>query len=312
MDENEALISLSAGPYTAEVAVRGATLAGLTHDGRDVVARAPDAEWGRRGYFGSLLAPWPNRVADGRYTFEGVEHRLPLTEPDRGTALHGLVHDVDWSVAPSAAGASDAVELHCALRSPEGYPFDLDLTATYRLGEDGLACAVEAVNVGAATAPYGVGFHPYLTVGRPVDECVLTLPAATRLDADDRGIPVGSGPVARTPYDFRAGRLVGDTRIDHCFGDLIEFAGQTRVALIDPGSGRSASLTVGAPFRWLQVFTGDTLGAGARESVAVEPMTCPPDAFRSGVDVEALPPGGVHRAAFVIAASAGMTSTPKT
>lgn len=292
------LVRITAASYAAEIDPRGATLTRLTRDGLDVVAPAPNEEWGRRGYFGHLLAPWPNRLGDGRYEFGGTEHQLAITEPARQTALHGLVNLLEWSTPERA---DDAVTFALALQPQPGYPFALDLRARFALNDAGLQVTIEAVNAGSTDAPYGVGFHPYLTVGRRIDACVLTLPAASRLESDDRGLPTGSTLVARTPYDFRAGRLIADTAIDDCFGDLIEFAGQTRVALIDPDSGRSASVTVAEPYRWLQVFTGDGLGLGARESIAVEPMTCPPNAFRTLVDLAVIPSGGAFTAAFAIA-----------
>lgn len=287
---------LAHGPYRAEIVTVGACLRTLTRDGLDLVAGTPT-----RGmcadYRGAVLMPWANRIGDGRYEFAGERHRLPLTEPERGNALHGLAHWVPWTVAEH----TDArVVLRYELPAQVGYPWSLDLEASYALGDDGLTTTLSARNRALTTAPYAAGLHPYLTVGRPVDECVLTLPAETWCETSDRGLPAPARPVAGTPYDFREARSLRGVVLDHPFGGVR--AGATAV-LADPGSGRAVRLTVGEGLGWLQAFTGDPLPWGARESLAVEPTTAPPDAFRSGIDLVELGPGETHRVSCTITGS---------
>jgi aldose 1-epimerase len=102
-----------------------------------------------------------------------------------------------------------------------------------------------------------------------------------------------------TAYDFRAPRAIGDLALDHPFGAL---TGDT-ATLRDPDTGDVVTLTLGEGCSWLHVFTCDTHDP-ARQAVAVEPMSCPPDAFRSGTDLVVLEPGATHRMAFTIAGSA--------
>ena len=176
----------------------------------------------------------------------------------------------------------------------KGYPFCLEIDAEYRLDPGtGLRVAVTARNRGSRAAPYGTGSHPYLTVRTPsVDECELTLPAARWLPMDDRGIP--SGPPAAvegTPCDFRQPRPIGATRLDHALTGLARDGDGRAWAYLAAG-GTRVGLWAGQGYRWLQVFTGDPLGPGRRrKAVAVEPMTCPPNAFVTGDDLLVLQPG---------------------
>ena len=155
-----------------------------------------------------------------------------------------------------------------------------------------------ATNAGERPAPYGAGHHPYLTLGRPADDLELTLPAGTCCPMDERGLPGAPRPVDGTAFDFRAGRRIGDLVLDHPFGDL---AGDP-VVLRDPATGRAITVTPGEGCRWLHVFTCDPHDP-ARRAVAVEPMSCPPDAFRTGIDLVVLEPGETHRLSYTITGS---------
>lgn len=272
---------ITAGDYRATVVETGAGLRELTHRGRPLIDgyAADEMITGGRG---QLLLPWPNRIDGGRYRFDGAEHRLPLTEPAAGNAIHGLTRWTSWTVADHGPGH---VRLAYRLPAQPGYPFRLDLSAEYRLHADGgLSVTVTAVNTGGRRAPYGAGAHPYLTVGAPVDECRVTVPAATRLRTDDRGIPTGAEPVDGTPYDLRRTRTLGDLEIDHPFTDLERDGTGHAWARLSHGE-RSVSLWADQAHAWLQVFTGD------RGALAVEPMTCPPNAYVTGTGLITLAPG---------------------
>jgi len=281
---------IAAGDYSAVATELGAGLRELRHRGRPLIAGF-EADELPPGAAGQLLLPWPNRIDGGRYQVAGTGHQLDLSEPAAGNAIHGLTR---WSAWSPARHDPDAVTLRLDLLGRGGYPFRLDLAAEYRLsGEAGLTVSVTARNAGTRPAPYGTGSHPYLTAGAPaVDGCELTLPVTRWLPVDQRGIP--SGPerdVAGTQLDFRAARPVGTVTLDHAFTGLErDEAGLAWARLTSDGAG--AALWAGPGYRWLQVFTGDTLGPGhRRRAVAVEPMTCPPNAFASGTDLLTLEPG---------------------
>jgi aldose 1-epimerase len=281
---------ISAGDYTATVTELGAGLREFRHRDRPVIA-GYEADEVPPGAAGQLLVPWPNRIDGGRYTMGRASYQLDLSEPANGNAIHGLTRWAGWQ---EAEHAPDAVRLRHVLHGRPGYPFCLELIAEYRLSAaDGLRVSVTASNAGSRPAPYGTGSHPYLTAGTPlIDECELQLPAARWLPADDRGIPHGQPEdVAGTPYDFREPRLVADGKIDHAFTALTP--GQDGRAWAElSGSGVRVAFWAGQGYRWLQVFTGDALEpARRRRAIAIEPMTCPPNAFATGTDLLILQPG---------------------
>jgi aldose 1-epimerase len=246
------------------------------------------------GARGQPLVPWPNRLHGGRYTWDGTEHVVPLDEPDQANALHGLTRWRSWT----ATDVTDsAATMRLRLLPQPAYPFALDLAVRYALDAEGLTVTTRAANVGDSDAPYGHGAHPYLTVGTElVDEAVLHLPAATWLPTGPAQIPLGRESVDGTPYDFRTRRPIGRVRVDHAFTDLDrDGRGRAVVALSHATNSRWAALWVDEHYPYVEVFTGDALPEPdrRRRGLGLEPMTCPPDAFRSGEDVIRLAPGDV-------------------
>jgi aldose 1-epimerase len=281
---------IRAGDYEATVTGLGAGLRRLCHAGQPVLAGYQPDELPPAGA-GQLLAPWPNRIDRGRYSFRGSDYQLDLSEPAAGNAIHGLTRWAGWQEA-GRSGA--AVTLAHLLHGRPGYPFCLELTAAYRLSPGtGLQVTITARNAGSRPAPYGTGCHPYLTAGAPViDECELELPAGQWLPAGERGIPAGAPQdIAGTPFDFRVPRPVGGTSMDHALTGLARDAdGRAWARLTGPGT--QVALWAGPGYRWLQVFSGDGLAPERRRrALAVEPMTCPPNAFASGTDLLVLEPG---------------------
>ncbi len=301
---------IEAAGYRAVVTECGAGLRLLELDGHRVVAGFP-AEVPAPGGRGQLLVPWPNRVADGRYTFGWRELQLPVNEPELGHALHGLVRWLSWELRQHDAAR---VVLGCRLMAQPGYPWTLDVEVDHSVSSAGLRTTVTAVNLGESPAPVAFGAHPYLTVGDdPVDAWELTVPAATRLLLDDRKIPVGHADVSGTAYDLRAGRLLGDLVLDDAFTDLARGPdGLAVVTLRHPGTGRSAELWMDAEHDHVQVFTGEGT-PGARTAVAVEPMTAAPNAFGTGevgVLAPAGEPGDRRTVAWGLRATAGAPRSP--
>jgi aldose 1-epimerase len=239
---------------------------------------------------GQVLIPWPNRIEDGSYEFEERSHQLSLTEPERLNAIHGLVRWTPWS---AARRESSAVVMEHVLYPKPGYPFALALSIEYALSDDGLSVRTTATNAGPDPAPYGAGAHPYVTVGtETVDSVMLRAPGGTVLQADERGVPTGRAAVEGTEHDFRRPRRLGGTRLDHCFTDLERDGdGRARVELRSPDGGAGLTVWLDEAYGYLQLFTGDPLPDVNRRSLAVEPMTCPPNAFRSGEGRAVLAPG---------------------
>ena len=292
---------ISGSDYRAVVTECGGGLRLLEHEGRALVDGYAEDQmaWGGRG---QLLMPWPNRIGDGQYAVGGRQLQLPLSEPPRHNACHGLARWVAWHVEEHDAGS---VALRCRLMAQSGYPWTLELRVRYDVGTDGLTVTQSATNGSGEPAPYASGAHPYLTVGAgPCDGWELTVPAATRSLSDpERKLPTGREPVAGTDFDFRAGRRLGGTVIDHAFTDLTrDDAGRATVGLRDPESGEAVALWVDGAHAWLMVFTADEDAAGPRRALAVEPMTAQADAFRTGQDVVTLAPGQTFSASWGIRA----------
>lgn len=295
---------LRSGGYEARIVSLGASLRSFTLEGRDIVVPfEPDVL--RPAFRGAVLAPWPNRVLDGRYRFDGAEQQLALTEPDKGHALHGLVVWADWSVAE----ADDAsVVLQTELAPSAGYSHRLLLEARYALDDSGLTTTISATNRGPDRAPWGTSAHPWLapaTAAVPLDDWTLELPAdEVVLVEGPRLIPTGQVPVTETPFArFRGGDRLEGGVIDHAFTALARDADGRCTVRITAPDGFSIAMSWGAELPWVQVCSGDLPDPAIfRSGVAVEPMTCPPDAFNSGIDLVVLEPGDSTRASWLLGA----------
>ena len=279
-------VSVTSGPVELTVDLRGGGLRTLAVGAWNVLdGYEPGAiPSGRRG---GVLLPWPNRIRDGRWTWQGRELQLEIASASKPTAIHGLLSAPPWQVLEEAG---DRVTVGTVVEKRSGYPFRLAAAIDYVLTPDRLESTVRVRNVGDERAPFGVGLHPYLAVGATADgdiaDAELELPARTLLVVDDGGLPTGE----RRDLDGAVGRI-GDRVFDDPMTDLArDDDGWSRVHLRGPAG--SLELAVDRSWPWLQVYSGDTLPAGQRRrSLAVEPMTCPPNALADGVDVVVLEPG---------------------
>ncbi len=244
------------------------------------------------GARGQLLVPWPNRLRDGRYDFDGEEYQVPLSEPDKLNAIHGFLRWEHWHITQRS---DHGVVMEHTLHPRAGYPFALHMSVEYRLDDDGLTCTPTARNVGRQRCPYGFGAHPYVHVdGEPFERCWLEAPGQRYLLSDERAIPTGDAAVAGTPYDFRTRRQIDGAVVDTAFlapvrGD----DGRAWVRLWSESQDRGVGVWMDEHFPYYMLFTGDTLPEQdrRRQSIGVEPMTCAPNAFASGDALITLAPG---------------------
>jgi aldose 1-epimerase len=280
--------AIRSGEQTAVVVEVGGGLRTYAVAGQEVVDGYAEDELPPGGA-GQLLAPWPNRLRDGRYAWQGHTYQLGLSEPPNHNAIHGLVRFLPWQ---PVSVSDSAVTLSCLLPPHAGYPWWLELTTTWSFGAAGLEAAHTATNLSDSAAPFGLGAHPYVVLpGTRVDDVVLTIPADRRLIVDGRKLPIGAKPVAGTEWDFSQGRRIGAAQLDTAFGGDVP-GGGSAVALSTMDGTRQVLVWADASFRWWQAFTGDALAPPrTRRAVAVEPMTCPPDAYHSGRDLITLEPG---------------------
>ena len=294
-------VEISLGDQCAVVVEVGGGLRSYSAHGRDVLDGYGADEQSASGR-GQVLVPWPNRLQDGSYEFDGRSHQLSLTEPEHSNAIHGLVRWASWRLGEREA---NRVVMEHVIHPQPGYPFTLGLGVEYALTEEGLSVRTTARNLGPDPCPYGCGHHPYLTLGTPtVDTLELEAPGRRVLISDERDLPAGDEAVDGTPYDFRAARAIGSTQLDNAYTDLVRHAdGCARVRLRDPDSGATLALWVDESYRYLMLFTGDSRPDVRRRSIAVEPMTCPPNAFRTGDSLIRIEPGESTTAAWGITPS---------
>lgn len=297
-------VDLEHGGYTASLASIGASLRSLRFEGRDLVVPF-DADEVRPAFRGATLVPWPNRIADGRYTFDGEEFQVDLSEPGRGNALHGFGAWLDFAVSQQTASSA---RLSATIEARSGFPFRLLIDVDFWLDDSGLHQRVTATNTGSRPAPYGTGPHPYLVAGPGrVSDWSLELPAAEVLEVtDDRLLPTGLADVAVSGdgvFDFRAPRAIESTFIDHAFTGLSRDADGVATVRVVSDAGTGVSMTWGGELSWVQIHTADQPDPEFdRLGLAVEPMTCPPDAFNSGTDLIVIEPGESSSAEWTISA----------
>jgi aldose 1-epimerase len=279
------------GEQRAVVVEVGGALRSYTASGRELLDGYGAAERCTSAR-GQSLIPWPNRLRDGCYEFEGTSYQLPLSEPAKHNAIHGLVR---WGIWTAADRTESSVAMEHVLPAQDGWPCTLALRIEYVLSDDGLSVTTTATNAGDGACPYGAGAHPYLTLGTErIDELILQSPGRRHLPSDEQGIPVGSELVEGTRFDFRTPRQIGDTVLDTGYADLARDAdGRARVRLATADGERRVTLWLGDSYAYLMLFTGDSLPEKARRrrGLGIEPMTCAPNALQSGEGLRTLAPG---------------------
>jgi aldose 1-epimerase len=292
------------GAMRAIVTEVGAGLRSFSVEGQEVLDTYGLHEMALSGR-GQVLLPWPGRIEDGRYVFQGKTYQLPLDEPAIRNAIHGLARWVNWRVVSHEA---HRLTMELTLHAQNGYPFVLLLQEHYTLTSRGLEVETVASNIGASPLPYGAGHHPYFAVGtETINDAVLHIPARSYFRVNERSIPiVPPVSVEGTPFDFRAFHAIGETVLDTGYTDLLADAdGWTRVTVSAPAGHPKVTVFMDAARPFLQVYTGDTVGdvARRRKGVAIEPYTCAANAFNNGYGLRTLQPGETFASVWGIAAT---------
>ena len=260
--------------------------------GRRLLSRCGIAEIAEDPLFrGRLLFPFNDRIPGGRYVFEGREHRLRINSAEDGSAIHGFLYRRGMECVGEDAGLDGArLVLRERIRPGEepGYPFALSLRVEYELGRGRAALSFVVRNEGKGRAPFALGWHPYFELGKAADELVLEHRGERYLPVDESLMPLGGlADVAGGPYDFRGGRRVGA----HSLDVALAAPPDGRVLLSRPGE---AALELHADrelFPFTQLFVPP-----ARDSLAVEPISSPTNAFnRSELGLQVLAPGEERR-----------------
>lgn len=284
---------LARGDEVAVVTEVGAALRVYRVGDRDVVMSFATDELSPAVH-GGVLVPWPNRIRDGVYTFDGVEHQLALTEPERHNANHGLALHERWQCVEHTR---ESVTLRLDLVPRPGYPFPLRIDIRYELGDSGLTVTAVSTNTGDTAAPYGIGFHPWLSPGsHRLDDCAVQVEAEAWVRADERLLPLEEVADIPARLDFRASRPLGTTVLDDAYVQVPE--GRSWVRMVDP-DGVQVACWQEEGLRCWQLCTGDGMpGERARAGLAAEPLSCTADAFRTGNRLTRLEPGATHTATY--------------
>jgi len=280
--------STSSGEIRATITAVAAGIRSLSINGIDLVPSYSEDRTPPMGA-GIVLAPWPNRIRDGRWSHDGTVHQLAITEPDRSNAIHGLLRYTEYK---PIARERDSITLAATIYPQLGYPFLLGTAVHYELVADGLKVTHFVENLGADPAPVALGSHPYLKIGGvPTADLVLRLDAGSHIEVDERLLPTGEVPVEGTEWDFREGQLVGGLDLDDAFGEVASADGQVLHSLT-ASDGRSVSIWADDEFEYVQVYTSRKFpGEDGDVAIAVEPMTAPAEAFNSGRGLKWLDPG---------------------
>ena len=242
-------------------------------------------------YKGSKLLPFPNRIDRGKYDFNGKSYTLPINEPARDTALHGLVFNKPWTVVSSSADEKGAklVTRFEDNGTHEGYPFKYTADFIFELNEKGFTATTRLTNNDNKDLPIGDGIHPYFRTGTTVDNWRLKLPKCQLLEVgDNRLIPTGK----TEPFTkYEEIKVFGDQKFDACFvyDTSAVKDGIATLEIEDPEKGVKFTIwqEVGEnKYNYLQIYTPDD-----RKSLAIEPMTCAPNTFNNGLGLIVLKPG---------------------
>lgn len=280
-------VSLRCGDNTARISPIGACLDHMLVHGAELIQQFPEGT-PRPFSAGALLAPWPNRIRDGRWTQQGQTHELAITEPARNNAIHGLVTGRLFEVSDQS---ETSVTLEYAIDPTPGYPFSLRLTVRYELNNQGIECSMSLLNRSYASAPVALGAHPYITLGEtPIRSLTISAPVVSHLITDTQMIPVAEEGIAGSNVDISSPISLKNLELDTGFrlGGAVP-----HVTTIESPAGKTVTVWQSEEFGWLQVFVTDEFPGptGPTSALAIEPMTAPADAFNSGTDLKWLDPG---------------------
>jgi aldose 1-epimerase len=251
-----------------------------------------------------VLFPFPNRIRDGRFTWEGQDYQLPLNDPAGKNAIHGFACRRPWRVLDSDGDASSAwvtAAFRGTLDAPdcrELWPADYEIRLTIRLGLGSLRLEAEVTNPDRVPLPFGLGYHPYFRLpfvaGEKAEECLVEVPAREYWVLEE-SLPTGAKVPVDAARDLNRPRRYGELKLDDVLTDLPAGPGTGGLrerALVQGAPGATLRLLASADFREMVVFTPPH-----RQAFAAEPYTCTTDAInlqQRGTDagLRVLPPGG--------------------
>jgi aldose 1-epimerase len=232
---------------------------------------------------GVKLSPWPCRIPDGKYRFRKKEYAIQKMFKD-GTALHGLLYDQPFQLVDESSNEETAwILLRCGYEATDaGYPFPYDCEVKYAIHTRSLLEVETKIhNLGETEMPIADGWHPYFRLGGKVDDWELNFPAISMVEFDSRLVPTGT----LAPYQkFKEPTRIGKTDLDNCFFLKIhEF--KPVCSLRNPANNLALHIYTNPSYSYLQIFIPPH-----RNSIAIENLSGPPDAFNNGMGLITLQP----------------------
>ena len=254
------------GDLELEIDTLGARIMGFTDKGEEIMKTAKDE---LQGYNGMVLAPWPNRIPEGKWSLEGKQYQLEINEIDRNNALHGFAFQTEFEVTNHS---DNEIHLDTVLTNTVGYPFEILLRLEYKLDSNGFSCQVHATNQSAIDAPFGIAFHPYYPVD---DETQISIPAKTHINTNDQMIPIGEESNPHKTFRF------ADVDFDDCFSELERKNGIAEVKI--ESSKQLITLWQDEAFDFVMVYTTNEFDflQGSTQAIAIEAQSCIANAFNT-------------------------------
>lgn len=243
-----------------------------------------------KSYKGAKLVPYPNRVAFGKYSFNNINYQLPINHEMH--SIHGLVYDKKLSLVNQQATEEDvSIELQYIYdKEYKGYPFSFKLNIFYTFSEEGLTLSTRIENIDKNEIPVADGWHLYFKVANKIDECLFKIPSSETLALDETLIPTGK--INKQEKYIHFSKIEGDN-FDTCFvlpgkksilsAELYDIIEDIRVVAWQESGNKK--------YNYMQVYSPPN-----RETLAIEPMTCEPNALNSGKGLIVLKPGEVFDA----------------
>lgn len=268
-----------------------------TRDGRFLnVLDGCESEWdlenAASAFKGVFLFPFPNRLRDGVWNWDGNTHSFPINETTHHHAHHGILHNRKFEIVETLA-TSEMALIHLTF-SPDpldkAFPFQYQIDIEFIVTDnEGLVVKTQVTNLGTSIMPFGFGWHPYFSSGSQLDDLIISFPEVVALDVDNRMIPTGT----KMPYHvFDRPQRFGKTMLDTGFE--VNPCDVYRIQILDPAQKLKFSIWQEAgsdEYRFIQIYTHPS-----RKSIAIEPMTCSTNALQTLQDgIQFLEPGNSHK-----------------
>ena len=260
----------------------GASIQELQFGGFDVIrgiqAQESDLPFFRRYYPSSFLFPFPGRVAGGTYEYQGKHYQLPTNEGGRDNAIHGFLAEAPFELVQKNMNQEMAL-LDFQYQydgSEQGFPFPTQINIIYEITNKGFQFTLKIINTGNSSFPFGLGWHPYFA-SENLAAATLDFQAIEQLVVDENQIPTGA-----EPNQFIS--PIGNQQLDTSYllsNSMIRF------------SSHYYNMNLRTLFvekEYLQLYTPPS-----RNSIAIEPMTCEPNAFNSHKGLQELAPNASYQ-----------------